>query len=99
MMWLKGLSTTSGLPNLAKIDAAMETFRNKLNKISQEGEGDRSKRVDKLDFQISRYGGASGVDQNYHIHQDSYKRDPNNEIDGTELRKYSMVVFLNDNLD
>ena len=77
----------------------MEAFRKVLNKVSQEGDGDRTKRVDKMDFQISRHNGASGIDQNYHIHKDSYKHDPNNEIDGTELRKYTMVVFLNDDLD
>ena len=81
------------------MDATMEAFRKVLNKVSQEGDGDRTKRVDKMDFQISRHNGASGIDQNYHIHKDSYKHDPNNEIDGTELRKYTMVVFLNDDLD
>ena len=68
MLWLRDLGTTSGLPNLVKMDATMEAFRNKLNKISQEGDGDRSKRVDKLDFQISKHNGASGLDQNYHMH-------------------------------
>ena len=62
MMWLKGLSSTNGLPNLIKLESKMEEFRNKLNRISQEGKGDRSKRVDKIDFQISLYNGASNVD-------------------------------------
>ena len=72
MMWLKGLSSVGGFPNLAKVDTTMEAFRNKLNSISQEGDGDRSKRVDKTDLQISLHNGASGVEQNYHIHKDSY---------------------------
>ena len=37
--------------------------------------------------------------QTYPHHKDSYIRDKNNEIHGTELRKLTMVVFLNDDLD
>ena len=77
----------------------MEAFQNKLNSISQVGNGDRSKRVDLMNFKISLHNGASGIDQNYHIHKDSYMHDPNNEINGTALRKYTMIVFLNDDLD
>ena len=35
----------------------------------------------------------------YHRHKDSYIHDPNNEIHGTALRKLSMVMFLNDDID
>ena len=52
-----------------------------------------------MNFKISLHNGASGIDQNYHIHKDSYMHDPNNEINGTALRKYTMIVFLNDDLD
>ena len=77
----------------------MEKFRSELNNVSQVGEGDRSLRVDQEQFKLSRYNGASGREAKYHQHKDSYKHDPNNEIDGMELRKLTMVVFLNDGLD
>ena len=32
-------------------------------------------------------------------HKDSYIHDKNNEIHGTSLRKLSMIIFLNDNLE
>ena len=48
---------------------------------------------------LSRLNGASGKDQNYRRHKDSYIHDKHNEIHGMELRKISMVIFLNDNLD
>ena len=38
-------------------------------------------------------------DQKYHIHKDSYVHDKNNEIHGMDLRKLTMVIFLNDDLD
>ena len=48
---------------------------------------------------LTRYNGASNKEQNYQRHKDSYKRSKNNEIHGESLRKISMVIFLNDNLD
>ena len=33
------------------------------------------------------------------MHKDSYVRDPNSEVHGQELRKLTLVVFLNDGLD
>ena len=68
MTWLNDIRADPGRPSLAKLDSTMETFRNKLNQISQVGEGDRSKRVDKSYFQISLHNGASGVEHSYHIH-------------------------------
>ena len=56
-------------------------------------------RVDKEEIVLSRLNGASSRDQNYRRHKDSYFHDKNNEIHGKELRKLSMVIFLNDNLD
>ena len=56
-------------------------------------------RVDKEEIVLSRLNGASSRDQNYQRHKDSYFHDKNNEIHGMELRKLSMVIFLNDNLD
>ena len=38
-------------------------------------------------------------DQKYPLHKDSYIHDKNNEIQGKALRKLSMVIFLNENLD
>ena len=70
-----------------------------INIISQTGSGDRSLQVDKEETQISRYNGASMKPQNYHRHKDNYIRDENNKIHGMALRKLTMVIFLNDNLD
>ena len=56
-------------------------------------------RVDIEEVVLSRFNGASSRDQNYLRHKDSYIHDKNNEIHGRELRKLSMVIFLNDNLD
>ena len=50
LMWLKDLQTSPSTPNLGKVDKAMVTFANKLNSISQVGDGDRTKRIDKYDF-------------------------------------------------
>ena len=55
--------------------------------------------MDKEEILLQRFKGASGREQKYHKHKDSYVRDPNNEIDGMELRKFSLVIFLNDGLD
>ena len=49
MMWLKDLQTSEAYPSLGKLDSSMINFANKLNSISQVGDGDRTKRVDKLD--------------------------------------------------
>ena len=48
---------------------------------------------------ITRFNGASNKEQRYNRHKDSYIRDKNNELHGTELRKLTLVIFLNDNLD
>ena len=37
--------------------------------------------------------------QKYRRHKDSYIHDENNKINGRKLRKLSLVIFLNDNLD
>ena len=72
----------------------------KLNKVSQEGDGtDRSLRVDGEEFQVLRYHGTSDKEQWFHQHKDSYFRDPNNEVNGLGLRKLTLVIFLNDDID
>ena len=70
-----------------------------LNKISQDENGDKSLRIDEEEMVISRYNGESNKERKYHRHKDSYKRNKNNEIHGQSLRKISMVIFLNDNID
>ena len=60
---------------------------------------DKSLRTDKEYIQISRFNGASGKDKKYHVHKDSYVHDPNQEVDGMELRKLTLVMFLNDGID
>ena len=101
-MWLEGL-TDAGQDNhnLRKIARAMRMFRSKLNEISQNEElfGDKSLHVNQEEIQIARYNGASNKPQSYSRHKDSYKRDKNNEVDGLELRKLTMVIFLNEDLD
>ena len=77
----------------------MTKFKKLLNFVSQVGEGDRSLRVDKMDITITRFNGASGYEQKYHTHKDSYRHDPNNEVHGMDLRKLSLVIFMNDDLD
>ena len=56
-------------------------------------------RIDGEEVVLSRYNGASTREQKYKRHKDSYIHDKNNEIHGTALRKLSMVIFLNDDLD
>ena len=46
---------------------------------------------------VSQYNGSSNKEQKYHRHKDSYYRDKNNEIQGAELRKLTLTIFLNDN--
>ena len=50
MMWLQGLEQSPAYPNLAKLEKTMGAFGGKMNSMSQVGDGDRTKRVDKLDF-------------------------------------------------
>jgi len=45
------------------------------------------------------FNGGSGKEQKYHKHKDSYRHDPNNEINGMELRKFTLVIFMSDGLD
>ena len=49
---------------------------------------------------MSRYNGLHGREQFYLRHKDSYKVDPNNQIEGYEQRKVTLIIFLNeDGLD
>ena len=56
-------------------------------------------RVDEEEIVLTRYNGASSKDLKYHRHKDSYIHDKNNEIHGMALRKLSLVIFLNDDID
>ena len=56
-------------------------------------------RVDVEEMVLSRQNSASQKYQKYERHKDSYIRDKNNQINGTALRKLSLVIFLNENLD
>ena len=77
----------------------MKEFRLKLNEFSQAESGDKTLRVDKEDLVLTRFNGASDREQAYLRHKDSYVHDKNNEIHGSELRKLSLVIFLNDDLE
>ena len=96
MFWLKSLDThPTGIPATEKIAKAMATMRVVLNNRSQGNSGDKTLRVDKEEIILTRHNGGSNKDQKYLLHKDSYKRDKNNEIHDTELRKLSMIIFLN----
>ena len=101
LTWLKTLDNNEGYQSEAfnKIAQAMKEFIPVLNKISQEEFGDKSLRIDEEEIVISRYNGASNKEQIYYRHKDSYVHDKNNELDGMSLRKLSMVIFLNDDID
>ena len=77
----------------------MKEFRLKLNEFSQAESGDKTLRVDNEEVVLTRFNGASDREQAYLRHKDSYVHDKNNEIYGTELRKLSLIIFLNDDLD
>ena len=77
----------------------MTAFRPTLNDFSQTEFGDKTLRVDEEEAVLTRYDGASAGDYKYLRHKDSYMHDENNEIQGTSLRKLSMVIFLNDDFD
>ena len=77
----------------------MSKFRPRLNAKSQEISGDKTLRVDKEEVVLTRHNGASLKEQTYRRHKASYIHDSNNEIRGMELRKLTMVIFLNDNYD
>ena len=51
-----------------------------MNSISQEENGDKTLQVDGLEFVITRFNGASGKEQTYNRHKDSYIHDENNLI-------------------
>ena len=77
----------------------MKEFRLKLNEFSQAESGDKTLRVDKEEVVLTRFNGAPDREQAYLRHKDSYVHDKNNEIHGTELRKLSLIIFLNEDLD
>ena len=77
----------------------MTLFRTTLNEFSQLEFGDKTLRVDEEEIVVTRLNGASFKNQKYLQHKDSYMHDKNNEIHGTSLRKFSMIIFLNDNID
>ena len=57
-------------------------------------------RLDTEEIQLSRFNGLHGREQFYLRHKDSYKVDPNNLVEGQELRKITLIIFLNeDGLD
>ena len=61
--------------------------------------GDKTLRVDEEEVVLSRFNGMSIKEKKYHRHKDSYIRNGNNQIHLEKLRKLSMVIFLNDNID
>ena len=77
----------------------MAALRPKLNQMSQSKYGNKSLHVDKEEIVFTRLTSASTEEQKFYRHKDSYTHDPNNELDGMELRKLSIVIFLNENLD
>ena len=102
LTWLKDLDSQGEMnmrPAFSKIAKAMTAFRPILNAGSQVNSGDKTQRVDKEEIVLTRFNGASTREQKYRRHKDSYIRNKNNEIHGMELRKISMIIFLNDNLD
>ena len=101
MLYLKDLDGTENarLPNMSKIGMSMAALRPKLNQMSQSKYGNKSLRADKEEIVFTRLSSASTKKQKLHRHKDSYIHDPNNELDGMSLRKLSMVIFLNENLD
>ena len=101
LVWIQNLiDNGEATPALKQIAFSMASFRETLNESSQSEQGDKTLRVDaQEEIMISKFNGASPRDQEYQRHKDSYVRDKNNEIHGSELRKLSMVIFLNDNLD
>ena len=58
----------------------MKVFRLYLNEISQVEPGDKTLRVDEEEGLLTRYNGASGKEQAYNRHKDSYIHDENNLI-------------------
>ena len=100
VMWLKNLDTNGeNMPAFGKIAQAMKLLRPVFNKFSQAESGDSKLSVDYEEFVLTRFNGASEKDQKYERHKDSYVHEQNNEIHDTSLRKLSMVMFLNDDLD
>ena len=100
MIWLKNLDTHEGkVPAFSKIAKTMAAFRQKLNVISKKKGGNKSLLVDEEEVLLTRFDGASMWKQKYRRHKDSYTHDENNKINGKKLRKLSLVIFLNDNLD
>ena len=100
VLFLKALDESDAdVHNINEIGKSMAAFRPKLNEISQAEFGNKKLRVDKEEIVYTRLISPYENMQNYRHHKDSYIHDPNNELDGMELRKLSMVVFLNDELD
>ena len=84
------------MPGLSEIAKAMKAFRPVLNEGGQSSTGDKTLRVDKEEVVVTRYNGASQREQTYRRHKDSYIHDKNNEVHGMELRKLTMVIFLDE---
>ena len=101
LLWLPSpyVATGNGNPSLRKIQKTMKEFTDILSIFSQSESGEKSLKVNVEETQISRYNGATNQNQKYYRHKDSYKRDENNKLDGASLRKLTMVIFLNDNID
>ena len=53
-------------------------------------------RIDTEEIQLSRYNGLHGREQFYLRHKDSYEADPNNLDEGQEIRKVTLIIFLNE---
>ena len=56
-------------------------------------------RVDEEETVLTYLNGASDREQKYHRHKDSYFQGENNKLHGMRLRKLSMVIFLNEDLN
>ena len=102
MVWFKDLDIDNHpekTPALSKVVSAIKYFRPIINEFSQAESGDKTLRVDSEEVTLTRFNGNSTEDREYMRHKDSYYHDKNNEIHGTSLRKISMIMFLNDDLD
>ena len=93
-------SEDSSNKSLRKLGGVFDNVQKTLNHFSQETEaGDKSMRIDKTEVQLSRYDGMQGKHQFYPRHKDNYVVDQNHRYNGQELRKFTMIVFLNDRSD
>ena len=110
LMWLtpllkesleKGENTNDQIANLRDLVLHTKTLKDMVNELCPKVNPNASRRIrlDGEEIQLAKYDGMLGQEQFYLRHKDAFKVDLNNLTPGQKLRKVTVLIYLNPDLD